>query len=346
MCFIMLKSMSYKPAHLGCRTDVYAAIHAYMNKGWVALTQLFQNVPRRGKEKTLAHSDVKKQYALALEMLGAIRKFAVNELFACVNRGRDNSYAAFGSTNITSDYDLTIKGMDVPDIMWRMFQKFWSRHRNTLPHAFDSNIYCTGLYQPRGLRPNLRTRFQLIDEGQTAVMAPLQDDAFITIPAACMKLLDEPPKLRHFPRLWHEVKAAQVWKQKLDAEINRDMLRIKAQDPLASKDTREVAAKYHLQYVRGRKLLREIYGAKKDGISAEQALRTACEANYFAMEAYYAPDTVNVVVGNLQKGDNLKLPASSFACALLENVGDLRTHALHGPKEGQDTKILLLKYSK
>jgi len=342
--------MDRKPVHPSCRMDLYAAIRLYMERGWMALTQLFQHAGQRhGKEKTLAHQDVRRQYALALEMLGGIRKFAVDELFACVNRGRANTYVAFGSTNITSDYDLTIKGPDAPDVMWRMFQKFWKQHRNTLPRAFDSNIYCTGLYEPRGLRPAVRGRFQLVDGGATAVLAPLAEDAGVTLPAASMKLLQTPLALGRFPRLKKVVEVAAGWKAQLDDELARDVRRFHDQHADASVASCEVAAKYHLQYLRGRRLLREVYSAKSDGVTLRQFLRTACEANYFAMEAYYAPDTVNVVVMGLQKGErNLQLPAASYACALLENVGDLRTHALHelGARRAGSPRSLLLKYSK
>ena len=58
---------------------------------------------------------------LVLEMLGSIRKFTVDKLFKCQNDIVNNVYKAFGSTNVTSDYDLTLIGAKAPQILWKMF---------------------------------------------------------------------------------------------------------------------------------------------------------------------------------------------------------------------------------
>ena len=57
-----------------------------------------------------------------------------------------NEYMAMGSTNITSDYDLTIKGSTSNNVMWKMFVKFIDLYGVTLPYAFDTNLYSSPLH--------------------------------------------------------------------------------------------------------------------------------------------------------------------------------------------------------
>ena len=43
-------------------------------------------------------------------------------------------YTAFGSTNITSDFDLTICGGPEANLLcWKMFKTYYNIYKNTLP---------------------------------------------------------------------------------------------------------------------------------------------------------------------------------------------------------------------
>ena len=54
----------------------------------------------------------------------------------------DYYYTAFGSTNITSDFDLTICGGPEANLLcWNMFKTYYKIYKNTLPQNFDSNLY-------------------------------------------------------------------------------------------------------------------------------------------------------------------------------------------------------------
>ena len=87
-----------------------------------------------------------------LEMIGSLRKVILHRLFCNIafkgddNKQCNNEYVAMGSTNITSDYDLTVKGTNANEIMWEMFKQFIELYNVTLPHAFDTNLYSSPLH--------------------------------------------------------------------------------------------------------------------------------------------------------------------------------------------------------
>ena len=123
----------------------------YFNMGWEALTKNY--IQKVGKEidiNSLNNDSFvslnQTEKKLTLEMLGSIRKYFIENMFNCTGKTEYNKYMAFGSSNITSDYDVTILGPDSNDIMIDMFLKFLKHYKNTLPYAFDSNLYVSPLY--------------------------------------------------------------------------------------------------------------------------------------------------------------------------------------------------------
>ena len=51
-----------------------------------------------------------------------------------------------GSKNLTSDYDLTIIGLNAPNIIWKMFIYFLKKYNFTATYILDVNLYCNGMY--------------------------------------------------------------------------------------------------------------------------------------------------------------------------------------------------------
>ena len=127
----------------------------YIKEGWGAITKNYkeQKLPvSPGKERPMK-TDSKhfdnlnpEQKKLALEILGSVRKYLVEQIFKCQGKSGKNEYFAAGSTNITSDYDVAITGPDANDIMWGMFKKFIQQYGEALPYALDSNLYSSPLY--------------------------------------------------------------------------------------------------------------------------------------------------------------------------------------------------------
>jgi hypothetical protein len=80
-----------------------------------------------------------------LKLLGILRHNVIDIIFDNLkNKHKLNNYfyTAFGSTNITSDFDLTICGGPQSNFLcWEMFKTYYGIYKNTLPQNFDSNLY-------------------------------------------------------------------------------------------------------------------------------------------------------------------------------------------------------------
>ena len=54
-----------------------------------------------------------------------------------------------------------------------------------------------------------------------------------------------------------------------------------------------------------------------------------CMTQYYSIEGYYTPCTVNVVVIEMQKGTDLNLDKFNYLLAIIENIGDFNIHVKH-----------------
>ena len=91
----------------------------YLKEGWAAITKNYKEKKEKplGKERVINKNNKanyfnslsKQQQKLTLEILGSVRKYLVEQIFRCQGKIEDNEYFAAGSTNRTSDYDLTIR---------------------------------------------------------------------------------------------------------------------------------------------------------------------------------------------------------------------------------------------
>ena len=103
-----------------------------------------------------------------------------------------------------------------------------------------------------------------------------------------------------------------------------------------SSEVQETVASYILQYKYAKRLFRILYGASEDDVDAYphfqidtgdlSAMETLCRAKYFSIEATYTQACVNVVVLEIQDGQDLALPKSEYLCSLIENFGDIVRH--------------------
>jgi hypothetical protein len=368
-----------------CGTRVDAVIMTYMHRGWTALTQLFQqHAGTPGKEKTLSNETNNqgqgqrgggegeaREYSLALKMLSAIREYVVHDAFRCARPAGGTTYSAYGSTHITSDYDVSVQGRDAARVTWEMFERFWNMYRRTLDYSFDTNIYCVPMFVAQGIHPALRPRCVTLKRGGTAVFVTERKEYPIVLPAAASKLLTRPlPALTPWPHVSALLGAAAKFKRARDAEL-ASAVRAAPCTAGDAATARVTYARYVLQCAHGAAALRTLYAPAKTRVSATSLLESLILASYFAVEAYYTPDAVNVVVVGLQRREHVRCDALSYVCSALENLGDLRLHAgdelaSHGaareagndsgkelatglarePATSKDPRTLLLKYSK
>jgi|694.fasta_scaffold130409_3 hypothetical protein len=344
-----------------------------MHRGWTALTRLFaQHAGTFGKEKQLTsrHDQRPKddrECVLALRMLSSIREYVVHDAFQCARPGPNTTYSAHGSTHITSDYDVSVQGRDAARVTWSMFARFWQMYRRTLDHSFDTNLYCVPLFAAAGMHPALRKRCALLADGRTAVFVTAQTEYSAVLPSAASKVVASGVQLVHpnLPRVTRLLMAAAAFKRARDAELAAAAAaHAREQGDLGIAVTpgvRETYARYALHCKYGGDALALLYAPPSANVSAAALLHALLRATYFAVEAYCTPDTVNVVVIGLQRGDHVPCHSLSYVCSALENLGDLRWHLtqeLHARRlaaqerkdyEGeteQETYVLLLKYAK
>lgn len=110
----------------------------------------------------------------------AARTIIVDNIFNCVKQIQEgnghNSYTAFGSANLTSDYDITILSKDAPDIMLEMFKRFYLEYKNTFPQAFDTNLYCIGYFLNEDIKNNKNV--EVIENKNIVILRPRDDTDF------------------------------------------------------------------------------------------------------------------------------------------------------------------------
>ena len=159
-----------------CKYNIENIIQTYINQGWEQIVDNYTKKPGK-KIKMLGNLRnssfgksgsclVNKLYKTSnidenlMRVIVAARTIIVDKTYNCaLNKlGFDPNnykYYAFGSSNLTSDYDLTIIGEQSPKLMWVMFLYFLTNYGNTLPQSFDTNLYCVGYFKNTSSANNL-----------------------------------------------------------------------------------------------------------------------------------------------------------------------------------------------
>ncbi|RZD42753.1 MAG: hypothetical protein CXT73_02340 [Methanobacteriota archaeon] len=366
-------------------------LKAYLDEGWDAITKNYKSgeVSFSGKERSNNKNilELKNHFdsllpadkTLALEFLGSIRKYTVETFFNCAKAalntktGNLNEYFAAGSTNITSDYDVSVSGPDGNEIMWLMFKKFVKKFGSSLPYSFDSNLYSGPLYihtSENGTKISVKPPgllFPRLDYGsRNFTLVPNNiDDVNEELSWACIKLLsifETHIKDKH-QSLENILIRSRTYKDHLMLECsNAENKYAELVDFLKSQsfndDTKKIIKNYYLQYMSQKVCQNFVYYGKskfspKDTIGDKEQQNFfyySNKANYYASEAYYTSSAVNTIVVENQLGHDLELKSRSpdirkkiYLTAAIENLGDMYNHMLH---EKGNTKRTIVKYSK
>lgn len=315
-------------------------LQTYINMGWGNLTSIF-NKYRHAKEKTVK-PEINENLLI---LLGKLRIYIIDEYFNHFNKHNDTRYVAYGSTNITSDYDLTIIGKHAPDLMRNIFMCFLKTYQQTLLHSFDTNLYTATVYSPKGI--NKLKCIHIIDD-KSAIIMPLKENKDIVLSFAFIKLIEinvnKYLKSSHRNISRHMRKALSL-KKTLDKIFSAECRKTKRKYKSCDVETIKLIARYNLQYKYAKILYDILYSRKKGSSDGSKLIYYACITTYFSVEAYYTPNTLNVVVQELQAKEKLSLTKYDYICAAIENLGDMINHMRHEMKKGT-SKVILLKYSK
>lgn len=333
------QALQYMSTAKNCDIGIESIIAKYIKFGWLEMVDIFNHNKKVAKEKMI-HSDISEKL---LRMLGCIREYYVDTLFNCVNDDPDTIYKSFGSSNVTSDYDLTITGRNAPTVAWNMFKSFLEKYGNSLAQSFDTNIYCVGYYGNVGLRKGI------CQEVNDISITPISSDSDIddALAFSFLKLADisSLELMATVPKMQNILKQMRQHKKLLDTTYAKAFERTKQQYPKITADkTIELITKYKLNTQVASELYKILYGTA----DTRNIYLLSSIANYYAVEAYYTCATINVVVMELQGNkQNLGLNPIEYVCSTIENLGDFRNHVIeHGSIKSDETMDMLIKLSK
>lgn len=327
---------------MNCTDTIQIILDKYLQFGWLELSTIFSSDRRVAKEKVL-HKDVNERL---LRLLGCVRTFVVDKTFECskasVSKDFPATYLAFGSTNITSDYDITLTGSEAPAIMMNMFNRFLEKYKNSLPFIFDTNVYCAGLYAKQHIR-KLPQVVNVRGTPHCILRANSLRDKGIQLQYGAVGLVDSGMKsVPRYPKVHDLIQKASRLHVTLENELQKEIQQNTSTD--FRKQTKDMIAQYYLAYKNAKQLFRILY-SKKKSLRSDRILDLACRTQYYSIESYYTPGTFNIVVMNMQGGHSIGASQEDYACALMENLGHFRKHMQH-TNDGLNTAHLLLKNSK
>jgi hypothetical protein len=309
----------------------------YVKKvGWGELSKRYI---RAGKERIYINTDQPPEKQMSttvsnvLEFIGSYRKVLIDYIISqslgllkkssykkkyshFLNRRKIEDtihHNAFGSTNPTSDYDLTISGPGSYLILEKLIDTFCEMTDDTMAFVFDSNFYIV---------PDL----VVFDDDKT-MYERLNIDLFFPFDSEIAIPIPDKAILK-------------IEKEYILKKMNKN-----------NKDT--VIDQYRELISLGKKMDKFAYERKKVFDTNIDFFKHIFEMNRTAIEAYYGLSTILVVVYGIQakKMEKLKyrLSKSHFENACLENLIDFSNHWNHYMEENGDqenSQTVFVKLSK
>lgn len=350
-------------------------LQGYMDKGWNKITEIYKNKINKNKsgspKSKVSHefeTHPVEQQELILNILGSIRKYIIHSTFKSVQKninGNDlNEIQAVGSENITSDYDVTILGPNANDIMWYMFISFLAKYEDSLPDAFDSNLYSSPLYiyysknnHDNIICKSIKFLPQRVNyNARFFTLVPYTDeDLYTELNWACVKILNIvsyiPDSLKKFvnnAKKYEKAMKIISIKCNKDKEFNQVSLQNNLHPSNTINEfTRKLIRNYYLQWKYQKPIQKFIYSDDDNNTSFISNYITLPDndkpetnlffysniPNYFSCEAYYTSSSVNCIVINEQMklkldldNRNDKIKKGVYIIAAIENLGDLINH--------------------
>jgi hypothetical protein len=308
-----------------CDKSITDIIERYMKRGWSELSDIF--LDKSGKEKQLKENV--NEYLL--KMLGSIRVYYIDMLFKCYNTEDTATYFSFGSSEVTSDYDLTIIGINAADITWKIFIHFFRKYKKSLPYVFDSNLYCSGYLYNKNLICN---KYSQKVNDKISIIKPVSVSEYkLCQNFALIKLLNYTEYMGENMRKY--TNTASELKKGLDNELDKNIFS-------SSHDvsTRNLINRYYLTCMYGKRLEKVFYKKEKKN----DIISNYCKSSYFSIESYYTPCTVNVVVIEMQSGIKVNLDKNDYIVSAIENLGDLMNHIKNIDDVSDQTLLKTSKY--
>ena len=327
-------------------TDLSGILQKNKQLSWSKIRSLLDTVPK---------GDLRlEQWKLYLKSFGAIRERLVKDYYDACSAKLDTRYSLFGSTNITSDLDITITGKNAPEVVWCMILNFVRKNGGKMAaEMFDSNFYCVGFFDCRGNNQALVANGTLlqfncsIPSGLSILNAVTKKDIDTCLTYACMKLAKQQGYLPNTLR-----NKALVAEQNANNEITSKITEQQSliqQYGIKGQEDVDIFIRYLLQVMYAKAVNQVVYASDPKAVQRLRAtlFENVCKSQFYSMESYYTPMTVLVVVLYMQ-GNQLtadKISKFAFLCSVLENAGYLYEHMMD-PTATTDISADILNYSK
>ncbi len=356
-----LKSPLFHVDHF-CTLDIGHEIQQYLRFGWLYLKQKYMYSSYKVGKEHSSLSVFNRGARNALKLMGAVREHLVEDAYICVTEidhvAEQNKYVSYGSTDITSDYDITIYGPQAADIMKDMFSNFIRKHQLSMSHAFDTNLYCNGYYY--GIPQHVLKQYpnNILSAKEYIAFhphTPEEQEMCITFALLRWPLESIPEKWRAYVQhtkteldnLRLETDDMDSLTEKnanypyaVDFSNEMDLVITSVKSPSLDDDVHslsleaqieeeEIRFRYAFMYEFSKHLYEILYAEHSPNNPAIDIFRWMCRACYFAMEAYHTPCSINVVVLEMQAKLIQKLKPIHYICSVLENAGFLFEHVGH-----------------
>lgn len=273
-----------------------------MNADWFDIVEKYKKLKQNNQKGIVAPEK-------ELKLLGALREYIVDLLFNQYNVSGNNYYFAFGSNNILSDYDITIVGLDACDIAKNIYNHYFEEIKKPMAISFDTNIYCAGFYfyDALNINPSIQDNIVIFQETQKNIQLfnfqPITpEQKKISLYFTFIKLLG--------------IETGNNFYKTIQGESN--ILRNELGVPSSLEDS------YEKMFESAEILFRQIYNKNDD--RNDEIYKNVCTTQYYSIESYYTPCTVNVVVLEMQAKKNIHLNYFNYVISILENLGDLLQH--------------------
>ena len=231
---------------------------------------------------------------------------------------------SFGSTSITSDYDVSIVGKNAPIIVWEIIENFFKQYQGnkSLGDIFDTNIY-VGYYDLVGVTKQFKSSKEFINMPTSNLFTfqPIDiNDKILCLHFACIKLvenninninnIDKYSNLLPFLNNAKTIQLIESYKQ--------TMIKYPYNNNKYKRDYQQ----YKLMSIYANDLLKIFYENNKSNKN-KNLFKLSCITQYQSIDGYYTQCSINTVVFEIQKGEkNLNLNSINYLCTIIENLGD------------------------
>jgi hypothetical protein len=262
-----------------------------------------------------------------------------------------------GSDSLTSDYDTTLVDPNAATIVKKIIQEYFRRHHTLPSFVYDANFYPVGYFNAALSNPRIAT--PIPGSPYSIVLDQTAEDRRVCATYALIRVVKAldylAPEWRSTiqqaaPGITPLFDQAGLLHKTNERRITRQAQAQNLKQSTTDPSIKETYARYMLMCDDAARVEASVFN-KDLTTRPRELMELVCRSQYFAIESYYTPMTVLIVVNMIQMKMNVDSLLTPFRllCAVLENLGDLLEHVIeHGSQQStlQQNGRALLDFSK